>query len=81
MPFDKTGAKLKPGDVVGVLYEITNVIAGASGTDLLCKHVTPPYGSPDDLRVALESSKVELVRSAAEPVEAKPVGAAEAVTG
>lgn len=64
---DKRGNELHEGDIVGVLFEVTNVVADSERLNLLVRHASPHHGLPDDWRLQLSSSQVELVEAAPRP--------------
>jgi hypothetical protein len=73
---DREGNELHAGDIVGVLFEVTNIVADSERLNLLVRHASPHHGLPDDWRLQLSSSQVELVKAAPAPAAALVAAAA-----
>lgn len=73
MAQDCQGNELHEGDVVSVLFEVTNIVADSERLNLVVRHASPHHGLPDDLRLQLSSSHVERVSSAQVPAPAAVV--------
>lgn len=64
MPLDANGTEVKIGDVITCRFVVRSFIADSQQVNLLCGHFKGHAGIPDDWRIPLESTQVDVYQSA-----------------
>jgi hypothetical protein len=72
MAQDANGNDVKPGDIVSCKFKVMDLIADSDTLNLLVAHDAGHNALPDDWRIELESSHVELVSGEEKPPHGKP---------
>jgi hypothetical protein len=64
MPLDANGTEIQIGDVITCRFVVRSFIADSQTVNLLCGHFKGHAGIPDDWRLPLESTQVDIYQSA-----------------